>query len=79
VHTLSVANDIFAVTFSPDSRLVATGGRDNNLRLWDVASGQELRNLTGHGGWVLGVSFAPDGASLVTGSGDGSVRVWSGG
>jgi eukaryotic-like serine/threonine-protein kinase len=76
-QTLALANDVFSVAFSPDSRLLATGGRDNNLRLWDVATGQELKVLGGHGGWVFSVAFAPDGASLITGSGDGSVRIWS--
>jgi len=68
--------DVWVVEFNPDGSILASGGRDNNLRVWDVASGQQIANLTGHAGWVLGVDFNADGSQIVSGSGDGSVRLW---
>jgi WD40 repeat protein len=51
--------------------------------MWDVASGQELFTLTGHGGvgeemsqWVNGIAFSPDGSRLVTAGGDGTAKIW---
>ncbi len=52
---------IFGVAYSPDGKLVATGGRDLSLRLWDAATGKEVRKMTGHRGDVFGVAFSPDG------------------
>ena len=41
----------------------------NTVRLWDAATGAELRRLEGHTDWVWSVSFSPDGRTLASGSG----------
>ena len=46
------------------------------MRLWDVASGQELAILQGHTDRVRSVSYAPDGQTLASGSLDQTVRLW---
>ena len=40
--------EVLSVVFSPDGKFVASGGNDNNIRLWDVASGEQLQEFTGH-------------------------------
>jgi WD40 repeat protein len=54
------------VAFSPDGRLLATASRDKAARLWDLATGECLRTLTGHDGEVRGVAFSLDGRLLAT-------------
>ncbi|WP_405719712.1 translation initiation factor IF-2 N-terminal domain-containing protein [Streptomyces sp. NBC_01537] len=68
------ADRLFSVAFSPDGTTVATGGH-GATRLWDPATGEELRTLTGHTGPVRSVAFSPDGATVVTGGDDGT-RLW---
>ena len=62
--------------FSPDGARLATAGADGTGRVWDVATGQQLLLLAGHGGALFGVDFAPDGTRLATSSQDNTTRIW---
>jgi len=65
------------VAFSPDGRRLATASRDKTARLWDPATGEHLRTLTGYTGKVSGVAFSPDGRLLATASLDKTARLWN--
>ena len=61
---------IYNGTFSPDGKTLATASWDGTVRLWHVATGQELLVLKGATGMpVWCVAFAPDSSSLVMSSG----------
>jgi hypothetical protein len=62
--------------FSPDGRAVAVGGPDRATRLWEVATGQEVLRLRGHGQDVQAVAFSPGGRVLATGGEDAAVLLW---
>jgi len=70
-HRMSVS-----LTFSPDGRIIASGGYEGGVRLWETVSGQERRNYDGHRWWVNSVDFAPDGRRLVSASTDGTALIW---
>ncbi len=46
------------------------------MKVWDTATGREIRALKAHAGRVLGVSFSSDGKSLASTSAGGTVKVW---
>jgi WD40 repeat protein len=64
------------LAFSPDAKLLASGSKDNTVRLWDAERALELRKLAGHAAWVKAVAFSPDGRWLASGSVDGVVKLW---
>ena len=78
-----------SVSFSPDGTRIASGAGmeatlvaleteswGNTIKLWDAATGEELRILTGHRSSVSSVSFNPDGTRIVSGSEDNTIKVW---
>ncbi|HMG75749.1 MAG TPA: caspase family protein [Pyrinomonadaceae bacterium] len=77
-------NNFFGATrlvFSPDGRLLATGTfRSSTIKLWETATGRELRNLSAGGQNTNGLSpvvaFSADGRLLAAATGNNSVKVW---
>ncbi|MCY2954350.1 MAG: protein kinase [Planctomycetota bacterium] len=69
-------NPVQAVAFSPDGRMALSGSTDKTLRLWDVATGSQVRSFAGHTEGVYAVAFSPDGRSAISGSPDKSLKLW---
>ena len=65
-----------AVAFSPDGTRLLSGGKDATLRLWDVATGRELRKFEGHDDLVTSIAFSPDGKRALSGGIEGEVFLW---
>jgi len=76
IKRLEHSDPVLSVAFSPDGRLLASGSWDRTIRLWDVGTGQVVRTLSGHTGWVRSVAFSPDGRLLASGSRDRTIRLW---
>ncbi|ESL06869.1 notchless [Trypanosoma rangeli SC58] len=68
---------VLVVSFSPDGEVLASGGGDKEIRLWDVHTLTPTQELKAHTSWVQVLSWAPDGKHLVGGSKDGTLIVWS--
>ncbi|MDV3350582.1 hypothetical protein QGP82_17880 [Leptothoe sp. LEGE 181152] len=69
-HTGSV----WAVAVAPDSKIIASAGSDNTIRLWK--EGDLLQILRGHHDWVRSVSFGLNGDVIASASDDGTIRFW---
>jgi eukaryotic-like serine/threonine-protein kinase len=78
---MKYASETDTIRFSPDGSLVASGGTDNVLALWDIGS-NTVRSLTGHffmpsgARGILAIDFSSDGSRIASGGEDRTVRVW---
>ena len=70
------AEEVDAVSFGPDGRLVLVGSGDHDLRVWDTADATCLGDLQGHTDRVWAVQLGANGQHAVSGSWDRSVRIW---
>lgn len=66
-----------SVSFSPNNELLASGGDDNTIRLWNVKRGELKQTLEGHSNVVRSVGFSLNGELLASGSDDRSIVLWN--
>src|SRR5262249_12361117 len=76
VHTLNHDEKVDAVAFHPDGKRLATADGQGTIKLWDFATGRQLRTYRGHSSNFTGMVFSPDGRFLVTANWDGTSRIW---
>jgi WD40 repeat protein len=68
--------DHACLAWSADSRMLAVGGLDESVRLWDVASGEVRREFRGHEARVYSLAFSRDGKLLASASNDSTLLIW---
>ncbi|MEH1968302.1 WD40 repeat domain-containing protein [Nostoc sp.] len=75
--TLKVHLDqVFSVSFSPDSQILASGSLDGTVKLWKK-DGKELKTFKKLNTGIQSVSFSYDGKTLASGGDDNMVRLWN--
>ena len=69
---------VLAVAVSSDDRLLASGGHDHAIRVWDIRTNKEVTpSLRGHRDMVQALSFQIGTHTLYSGSSDRVVKAWN--
>jgi WD40 repeat protein/serine/threonine protein kinase len=63
--------------WSPDGKYIASATRDQQIRVWDADSGQQVHSYRGHIGWIYCAAWSPDGSRIASAGGDETVKIWS--
>ncbi|NET33742.1 MAG: protein kinase [Cyanothece sp. SIO1E1] len=64
------------VMISSDGQTLFSGGADKTIRIWDLATGGEIRALEGHSSAINDLILSPDGQTLISGGADKTIRIW---
>ena len=72
---LGHSSSVNSVAWSPDGMRIASGSWDNSVKIWDAASGKEVRTLSGHSDEVHSVAWSPDGKYIASGSLDWTIKI----
>jgi RNA polymerase sigma factor (sigma-70 family) len=64
------------VVWMPDGKTIVSGSHLGTIRVWDAATGKELRAFRAHDGGVCSLAVSPDGRRLASGSWDCTIRLW---
>jgi WD40 repeat protein len=76
-HMLSELGRIYVVVFSPNGKILASGGEDKVVKLWDVKAGLEITTLEGHSRAIKSIAFSPDGQKLASADSVGVIKLWN--
>jgi WD40 repeat protein len=68
---------VYCAAFNNDGTLLASGGDDGTIRIWNTSTGTLIITLLGHPSNVRSVAFSPDGTKLASGSSDNTIKLWN--
>jgi WD40 repeat protein len=69
-------DQVLSTAWSPDSKRIASGSRDETVQVWDALTGGHAYTYHGHNQPVAAVTWSPDGQSIASGAWDKTVQVW---
>jgi WD domain, G-beta repeat len=67
---------IYALTISPDGKLLASAGYDRTIKLWNTSTFADPKLLQDHSDAIHSLSFHPDGKLLASAAADRAVKIW---
>jgi WD40 repeat protein/uncharacterized membrane protein len=67
---------VASLDFSPDGKILASGGDGEELKLWEASSGKLIRSIKTRNNFVFAITFSPDGRTVASSGGDMEIKLW---
>lgn len=67
---------INCLVFSPDGETLISGSADKTIKIWNFATGKEIRTIKDHNSFINYLTITPDGQTLVSASADKTIKLW---
>lgn len=76
-HKAKKGLPVNSLAFSPNGKILASGGDDCKIKLWDPYTGQEVKTLDENSDYIIHIiTFSPDGKLLASGDDEGYIKIW---
>ena len=69
--------EVRALAFSPDGKMLASGSEDKRVRVWNIEKRFKHATLTGHKEWITAVAFSTDGKTVASGDAGKVIKLWA--
>jgi WD40 repeat protein len=76
VRTIQNIDSVMTLAFNSTGTLLASGGGDGSVRLWDWQTGNLIDEMENYGEIITSVAFSPDGEILASAGYDNMIRLW---
>lgn len=65
-----------ALAFSPDGKIIASGGENKTVQLWNTKTRSKYATFREHKEWVTAVAFSADGETVASGDAGKIIKLW---
>jgi WD40 repeat protein len=76
-RSFKIEKAVWGIAFHPTAPLIAVGGQDKKIHLWDIRDGALFREIDHENVSVWNIAFTSDGQLMASGGGDGKIRIWT--
>jgi len=73
---LGHSKTITCMDVNVEGTFMVTGSKDNSIKVWNISTGQQVRNYVGHSASITSVAFSNNGLYIISSSADKTVRIW---
>ncbi len=76
VQPINNKSRVMSLAFSPDGKLLATGGFNRTIKLWEITTGREIATIQAHAAQINTMAIAYNSQTFVSSSSDRSIKLW---